>query len=769
MPMPLLETARGRRILGRIAPDEFIGREPALEQLARLAQAVEEPRALLLLAAPSSGASELLRQAYDREFQKHADNGAPVYFAFSPGELSAAATAQQFLQNFIAQFIAFRRDDPELIQSSLSINDLIELSAPNDAAWLEQLASVCERERASGNERAFIRACLSAPQRAAAQGAPAFVLIDGLHLAENLNGGAAFSTELIESLARARSPFVLAGLRRKLLDIVNATRFGVDDAEILHLQRLDERDARVLIDSTARRHRIAINDQTRDLIAQQFACNPFYITALLQAAREDNVSLTSFLDCQQLYVDELMGGRLNRAFAGVLEAIAPQPATRRALVRTLYESIAHDKDGGTIAGKSPIEIWRKRLGLDAEELPRILSKLHVHELINLESNFVEVATEPTVWLDYLRTRYRMDIAADSRALVVAETLQQSLKRAPETMARHYRHEAALDLRELLANFDCQRVPASLLHYEDFARLYHGAEAAETESGLARESELIRLPQVVHVATCAAFHSAARIEWDGVRCAVAHGFDAGAYTDGSEIIWLAAEIDSKMEAGRGLTQVMCDRLTAFARGCGFTRVRLWLIAREGFTAEASALLDERAAYGSSLRQIELLTSRLGSEVAPVAAQPAAPDEFEMVIPMGDDTELIAAHTVEQIARRINFEPEAINQIKTALVEACINAAEHSLSPDRKIYQQFRVESDRLVVTVSSRGVVVAPTGADDRPSSPLKHNTHSNGHVEEQASERRGWGLKLIRTLMDEVEFERVDDGSRLRMTKYLHR
>jgi serine/threonine-protein kinase RsbW len=139
---------------------------------------------------------------------------------------------------------------------------------------------------------------------------------------------------------------------------------------------------------------------------------------------------------------------------------------------------------------------------------------------------------------------------------------------------------------------------------------------------------------------------------------------------------------------------------------------------------------------------------------------------MVIPMGDDTELIAAHTVEQIARRIDFQPEAINQIKTALVEACINAAEHSLSPDRKIYQRFRVESDRLVVTVSSRGVVppglTAQNGVNGTP--------HENGNnTREAAKERRGWGLKLIKSLMDEVEFERVDDGTRLRMTKYLHK
>ena len=133
---------------------------------------------------------------------------------------------------------------------------------------------------------------------------------------------------------------------------------------------------------------------------------------------------------------------------------------------------------------------------------------------------------------------------------------------------------------------------------------------------------------------------------------------------------------------------------------------------------------------------------------------------MILPMGEDNELLAASTVEQIARRLNFRPEAINQIKHAIVEAYINAAEHSLSPDRKIYQRFRVESDRLVITISSRGVV---------PSNLAAQSTERGTEVDESeaAKERRGWGLKLIRSLMDEVEFERVDEGTSLRMTKYL--
>src|SRR3990172_3057070 len=132
-------------------------------------------------------------------------------------------------------------------------------------------------------------------------------------------------------------------------------------------------------------------------------------------------------------------------------------------------------------------------------------------------------------------------------------------------------------------------------------------------------------------------------------------------------------------------------------------------------------------------------------------------------MGDDNELLAASITEQIARRLDFQPEAINQIKTAIVEACINASEHSFSPDRKIYQRFRLESDKLVITISSRGVVPSNLQAQ------ITEQGVKFGELDEASEERRGWGLKLIKTLMDEVEFERVDDGTSLRMTKYLRR
>jgi anti-sigma regulatory factor (Ser/Thr protein kinase) len=56
-------------------------------------------------------------------------------------------------------------------------------------------------------------------------------------------------------------------------------------------------------------------------------------------------------------------------------------------------------------------------------------------------------------------------------------------------------------------------------------------------------------------------------------------------------------------------------------------------------------------------------------------------------------------------------------------------------------------------------MMAQDGAKDAPF----------GKGSDSAEKRRGWGFDLIRTLMDEVEFECVDDGTSLRMTKYLRK
>ncbi len=730
------------RILARTSRDDYFGRDIELRQIVRQASQASDARGLIILAAPGAGASELLRQSYDALFARRG-NLIPIYFAFRRTGATASEIARGFFQSFLRQFVAYRRVDPSLCDAPLSLGEIRELALPADYEIVNSMIDLFESSASS--EADLVNLCFSLPHRFAAQGRPTYPLINCIGVLP-LTEEAARARELFIALRRTQSPFVFAGLRRQVVDLTHDADEDRDPPVALHLEPLSDDQARRVLESLARRYQVQTNEPTRDLIVQQLGPNPFFITQFMQAARDAQISLTSFLNCQRLYVDELMGGRIHRQFEQLLRALTPDGQAKKTLLRVLYESAISD------TRRSSLWAWKKRLGAATGEFERIIDVLHACELVNSSGAFIEVNAESDAWMDYLRMQHQLEVEGESRAKVVAAALLETLKRAPRAMARKYRREAALGLRELLQVFNCQSVPASLFHYDRFSESYRGERVDLINEGLDAEGDLIRLPQIIHVAPGPAY--SATIQSDAERCMVGHGFEAAEYTEENEVVWLVAEIESKLEASVELTEDWCDRLMAIARDAGFPKARIWLIAPEGFSDKASNLLNKRSAFGSSRQQVELLAARLKNERG---AESATADEFEMVIPMSDDTELIAARTVEEIARRVNFRPEAINQIKTALVEACINAAEHSLSPDRKIYQRFVVEDDKLVVTVASRGVVPAPVGPQNGGS----------GDGEPGAKTRRGWGLKLIRTLMDEVEFQRVDDGTQLRMTKYL--
>lgn len=735
-----------RPILGRVNADEFIGRDVELRKLVQRAEPGADVGRLVVQATPGAGAGELLRQAYDRLFMRRGQP-VPIHFAFLRDEPEAKATARRFFQNFLQQYVAYRRVDPSLCDAPLTFHDLLELAPASDFESVSNLLEAFNREENS--EREFVNFCFSLPHRLAAEGKRTYPLIDCMAL-RPFREDMIVGEELVTAMSQVAAPFALAGLRRQIVGLAHAGESAGTPTDLIQIERVSDEDARRLVESFARRYGIETNEPTRDLIVQQLNASPFFIRDFVAAAHEARTQLTSFLACQRLYVDELLGGRIKRHFDRILQLVAPNFQTRRTLLRVLFES------AGSETRKSSLWAWKKRLGIPPAEFERIIDALHVCELVNSTAAFIEVNHESYIWMDYLRAHYRVEVTTESRAKVVAGMLVDTLKRAPQTMARKYRRESALGLRDLLAQFNCQSIPASLFHYDRFASSYKGADIVSIDAGLDTESELIRLPQIVHVAPADAYSTA--ITCDPERCVVGHGFEAAEYTNENEVVWLAAEIDSKLEASREVTEEWCDRLAVLARECGFSAPRIWLVAPEGFSDRACDLLNERAVFGSSRQQAEMLTARIKSEIAGNVAPKG--DEYEMIIPMGEDTELIAAHTVEQIARRVNFGTEAINQIKTALVEACINAAEHSLSPDRKIYQRFVVEDDKLVVTVASRGVVPAQGSGQNGLEAGFSEQT-------ENGRSRRGWGLKLIRTLMDEVVFERVDDGTQLRMTKYI--
>ena len=132
----------------------------------------------------------------------------------------------------------------------------------------------------------------------------------------------------------------------------------------------------------------------------------------------------------------------------------------------------------------------------------------------------------------------------------------------------------------------------------------------------------------------------------------------------------------------------------------------------------------------------------------------PPKVELTIPIIHDMELAATKTAEVVAKHMGLDEEKSAEISMALIEATINAFEHSNSNTGNVEIHFVIEGDTLLITVTDKG-----KGFDKSKVKIPK--------IEEKISSdfKRGWGLQLIQELMDTVKYESSEDGTTVTMTK----
>ncbi|MBC7798035.1 MAG: hypothetical protein H7Z37_14270, partial [Pyrinomonadaceae bacterium] len=422
------------KILGRFPAQDFVSRHREFAEILKHAKEERTGRGLLILAPPSDGASELLRQVYDTLFFERGET-IPFYFDVNKADVTAENAARRFLQTFLLQTIAFRRNEPALFDSAPELRELAELAAPEDLVWINPLVAACEQENRLGDVRSFVRNCLSAPLRAAAHGVLTVVMIDDFHQSETFDGDVSFVTEVNQIYERSTLPFVISGRRRFVLGATQNGETDLQNTAVLRLSSSTPSEIGTLTQKLADLYEVTLNEQTRDLIVQKLESNPTFITNLLLAARDKDVSLDNFKNFQQLYVEEMLGGRINRYFAGIFDEIASDAETQREILSVLFEVFTKRQN------KSSIELWRKRISVPTNEFYKIMRRLHLQELIRLNSSVVEISEEETVSRDYIRARHRLEIETVPRALVYSDLLAESLKRAPQIMARYYRRSA----------------------------------------------------------------------------------------------------------------------------------------------------------------------------------------------------------------------------------------------------------------------------------------------------------------------------------------
>ena len=445
-----------RRVLGRVTPAGLCRSCRRTERIMAQAEPANAGRGLLLLMEPSAGVSELLRQAYDKHLQSTIRSHSNLLRDHTQAKLPPSAPRSSFSTLSSSSTSLFAETNRRLSRA-------VDLAGSPRARTRPRISngssnSSSRTPTAFQQRRQSARSLLSRRATTNSRGTRSSIsMLDGSQLAEYLNGAVVLGTEILRVFGRggflsfSRGCVARFSKRRMMRSATsNCSTRCVSNNSTQKKPLRSLNTSRVVSKSQpVKPHAICWSNSSP---AVRFSSASFYKPHARNTAAHLVSRLRTPLRRRTLRRSHPSSLRrpARRDFAPARHAssadsLAVGSGCRRRtnfVVRSLAEASAHDRDRTGRRAAPPSRAGVCKLGRDDGRSRRW----------------------PTSVERLLKIRYRLDVLNEPRALVVADVLADSLKRAPHTMARHYKQIANAGLRELISRFNCQRVPADLFDY-----------------------------------------------------------------------------------------------------------------------------------------------------------------------------------------------------------------------------------------------------------------------------------------------------------------
>jgi serine/threonine-protein kinase RsbW len=729
---------------------EFFGRRRELEKLGRLTRDLSRGwgRTVHLWGSPGVGKTELLRSFTGRLYE---EEGAvlPIYYSLPRLSWSLSDFAVDFAAALSRQYLAFTRQPgtpaPGAAEGEALLKDLMM-----DSTGAGQF--LAERYRSFGkadSHRPPIREAALLPHHVAEiSGLKVLVMLDDFtHLGGY--GPTSWAAWPKEALSSRDVGVIIAGRQVDGIAGPGGSEEMAGLSESWHLGGMTEEEAGRMLRSLLRAAGLELADGIQEQLVEQAEGKPFALKILVQALGKDGRANEAAW--QRAYAASVCRGGLYGYWMGILSGAFPRAEGRKRALEVLVTCLREEQPPPEIGGLAA------HMLLSGGEVEEALTGLGRAGLIRVDCSSVHVLPDGTL-RDFAFSLYRQETEGTGGDFVEAALAAEKIRETGVRRKDAARRSGRSRLRDLMVLWSGQKVPRRIFAAGEFNRDYGSLSPDDALEKLSGEKELLTLPRVVSVASGLLGSEAGlpALDADAVAWAEQGGGRAGP----RQVCWVV-KFCASATVGEEEIEVFEQRVSAL-QSAGVLQPEnavKWLIAPEGFLPEALECASRHRILVSTALQAVLLGRLLGKDLGELIPQGAREEgegkalEFEMTIPMVSETELVAARAVEQLAENMNFDPNEIGRIKMALVEACINAFEHSGGEDDKVRLRFSSDGRSLAIRVENRG----------RRFQPLK----IAGAGRKKEMTKRGWGLSLIRELMDEVEFEPRDDGASLVMVKHL--
>ncbi len=719
-----------REVIFSVCPDnEFFGREREMEYISgRIRNSFKPSFGMYLLGRRWIGKTEVLRRIYHRLFWESSEP-VPVYYRFRD-YYGTEGFAEDYIKEVVKQYIAFTRRDPYIARDDISLDKLERLVVK---CGLNRIGGLIERHREikkSGDTITAIKNAVSVPRILTQGGPPVLLILDDFDLTERIalyRGGPSIARELMEGLSGKGMLFLAGSTRRTILEDV-AFCFPM---EVMELKGLDEDTSISMMVEMCREYEVDFDTEIHRFASKKLSGNPMYIKNIVWASRRTGRNLLTLKDFVDLYVAELIEGNIGYLFRSTFAF--------RGMLEPMVLNTCMDLPGGV-----SVDELVERLPCGQEELKEVLAGLADSGLVEDDCGIIRW-TGDEVQKDFVSYIHETGVNGKTPEEATTFIVCRNLKDGFNFQGIRIHGKVREEVSELIKGFNGQGVFKILFNNGEFSRRYRDGRFLAGE-----DEEKITLPQI------AGYFNTSRLEIgeNGPPIIIAHGFQNDRYDAGNEVIWIVGIKETLSKVHVGDVENFIRRSHILRQNFRPLRTVKWIIGREGFTQEALERMELEGIYSSDATQLDIIKGILRDGREETLFVPVK--EFEVVLPSSRKAELVAVRAVEEIGEEMGFDEDSVDQIKTAVVEACINAFEHSRIKSGKVRVRFVDGRDRLVIYIQNSGV-------DFRPSFVLNSSGRMNGKV----LHKRGWGIELMKNLMDEVRFEELKGGTRIVMVKYL--